>query len=65
MDFFFFVFGLACGLAVGSSQWATEAISLGLKRPGREVAHVFLPVLRFMLDAPNTMPLKHHVRNFA
>jgi len=37
-----FVFGLACGLALESSQWATEAVSLGLKRPGRKVDQLFL-----------------------
>jgi hypothetical protein len=37
----YFVFDLAFELALGSSQWATEAISLGLNRPGREVDHFF------------------------
>jgi hypothetical protein len=46
-----FFFSLACGLVLESSQWATEAVSLGLKRPGREVDHLYLASVRLILGA--------------
>jgi hypothetical protein len=46
------VFGLACGVVLGSDLWVMEAVSLGLKRPGREVDLLFLASAEVNAKAP-------------